>query len=813
MTGDRLMAADMDDLACYHCGLPVPPGVELQVRFGTDMHTMCCRGCQAVAQAIVDNGLGDYYSNRTALPASGQEVLPDDIQKLALFDHPEIQRSFVIETGTHMKEAVLILEGITCAACVWLNERHLRQLGGVVAVDVNYSSRRARVTWDERKIGLSQILKEIQLLGYNAHPYNARKADQLRKQNRKKDLQRLAIAGIAAAQVMMMAVALYAGSWYGIDTNTQRLLRWFSLLLTLPVAGFAAQPFYKAAWSGLRSGHLNMDVPVALAILSAFFGSVWVTVAGGEHVYYDTIAMFTLFLLATRMLETGAQEKSIEAAENLLKLQPAMALRVENGEPQYVPVLDLQAGDHILAKPGEVIAADGEVIEGHSSADEALLTGESLPVSKQAGDVVIAGSSNLESQLLIRVTGVGEHTILAGIVRLVDKAQAEKPAIAVLADRVAAWFTLGLLGFAVLVLGFWWWHDSQRAFEIVLSVLVVTCPCALSLAVPAALAAAGSHLIRRGILVMRGQALETMAQVTHVVFDKTGTLTVGHPQIVAVIALTDQDEAQCIRHAASLEQASEHPVARAFLARAGKTRLDTVTDISNTPGQGIAACLGGQVWRIGNRQFVGEHDAQAEARMQREYAGATGIWLRDEHRLRALFVLQDAVREDAAETIAALREQGLAVSMLSGDAEAAVRQVAQQVGIDDFRWTQSPADKLAALRALQAQGAVVAMVGDGINDAPVLAGAQVSFAMGTGADVTSQSSDIVLLSSRLRDVVLALQTGIAARAVMRQNLWWALVYNVSALPFAAMGYVSPWLAALGMSLSSLIVVVNALRLR
>ena len=800
-------------MQCYHCGLPIPDNINYRVQIADVEHEMCCRGCQAVAQSIVDNGLTAYYISRTAMPASGQEVLPDEVKKLALYDHPDIQRSFVIDAGEHSKEAVLILEGITCAACIWLNERHIRQLPGVLSVEVNYASHRARVAWDQDKVNLSTILKEIQVLGYNAHPYNAHQADQLRKTKRKKDLQRIAIAAIAAAQVMMLAVGLYAGAWYGITEDMVTLLRWFSMILTIPVATFAAMPFYRSAWSGIKSGHLNMDVPVALAIITAFAGSVWVTVFGGTHVYYDTIGMFTLFLLATRLLETDAREKSVEAAENLLKLQPAMAMRLYEGQQSYVPVMELIKDDLILVKAGEAIAADGMVVEGVSSTDESLLTGESRPISKIYGSSVIAGSVNLESPLVIKVTGVGEDTVLAGIVRLVDKAQAEKPKIAQLADRVAAWFTWALLVFTLLVGVVWLMLDQTRAFEIVLSVLVVTCPCALSLAVPAALAAASSHLIKRGILVLRGHAMETLAQVTHVVFDKTGTLTVGRPEIVAVYPVADVSAADSLIIAASLEQFSEHPLARAFLQQVDQVQLHRVINATNTAGRGIAGDIAGLSYTIGNQGYALASRDFDVAQLNGIDESATLVWLCDDTRVLAVFALADVLRADAHEAVAQLQARGIAVSILSGDAPQAVTQAARQLGITDFMAQQQPQDKLEQLKQLQAQGAVVAMVGDGVNDAPVLSGAQVSFAMGTGTDVASQSSDIVLLSSKLSDVVVALDMGKNALVVMRQNLFWAAAYNLTALPFAALGYVSPWVAALGMSISSLIVVLNALRLR
>ncbi|HUW28728.1 MAG TPA: heavy metal translocating P-type ATPase [Sulfuriferula sp.] len=799
--------------SCYHCGQPVPGGVGLSVNIAHQSRAMCCLGCQAVAQAIVDNGLSEYYKNRTALPGQGHEVLPDELKKLALYDHPDIQRSFVIDSDEHLREAVLILEGITCAACVWLNERHLKQLPGVKSVQVNYASHRARVAWDSREITLSRILQEIQLLGYNAHPYSALQADALRKSRRKKDLQRIAIAGIGSAQAMMLSVGLYAGNWYGIDPDTVILLRWFGLLLTLPVVTFSAMPFYRAAWSGIKSGHLNMDVPVALAIITAFIGSVWVTLFGGAHVYYDSIGMFTLFLLGTRLLEAGARGKSVESAENLLKLQPTMAIRLRAGQQEYVPVLDLVGGDCILCKPGETVAADGMVVEGVSTVDEALLTGESRPVVKQPGDSVIAGSVNLESPLTLTVTGVGENTVLAGIVRLVDKAQAEKPRIAGLADRAASWFTVGLLIFTALVGLVWFFVDRSQVLDIVLAVLVVTCPCALSLAIPAALAAAGSHLIKRGILVTRGHALETLARVNHVVFDKTGTLTQGKPVVVDVITLADVPAAQCDVLAASLEQASEHPLAAAFKGRVAASGLLAVQMARNHPGQGVSGETGGQCYTLGNQAFSSaSHDVAVED-YARRYPSATLVWLCDATRPLAVFVLEDPLRGDAVQAVATLKARGIEVSILSGDNETTVRHVGNALGVRNLHWQQKPQDKLASLQAIQRTGAIVAMVGDGINDAPVLAGAQVSFAMAAGTNVANQSSDIVLLSNRLGDVPQALETGHATLSVMQQNLFWAVAYNLIALPFASLGYVSPWLAALGMSISSMVVVLNALRLR
>ncbi|MDD5330881.1 MAG: heavy metal translocating P-type ATPase [Sulfuricella sp.] len=799
------------ETTCYHCALPVPPGAHYPVDIEGAQREMCCRGCQAVAQTIVDNGLTDYYRHRTSMPAAGQEVVPEEVQKLALYDHPGIQKSFVRLEGEHVKEASLILEGITCAACVWLNERHLKQLPGVLQVQVNYATHRARITWDDQAIHLSKILEEIQLLGYNAHPFNAERQETLRRQRRAKDLRRIAIAGLSAGQVMMLAVALYAGAAFGMEDSTAALLRYFSLALTLPVMFYAALPFYQSAWNSLsRSHRFNMDAPVSLAIVGAFVGSVWATLEGHGVVYYDAITMFSLFLLSSRYLEHNAQEKSAEAAENLLKLAPAMATRVAAGQHQPVPVLELNEGDTILAKPGESIAADAEVIEGESTVDEALLTGESRPVPKHAGAQVIAGSINLEGPLLLRVTGVGENTVLAGIVRLLDRAVAEKPRLAQLADRVAGHFTVGLLVLTVVVGAAWWWFAPQHAFEIVLAVLVVTCPCALSLAAPAAFAAAGSHLLRHGILLTRGHALETLAKVNHVVFDKTGTLTHGKPQLQFTAVFAELDEARCLMLAASLEQASEHPLAQSFLNRVARSELAAVQDAQNLPGKGVSALIGGVRHTLGNAALSG---LPSMALPEGFPEGATQVWLCDDRRALAVFAISDGLRPQARELVGLLKEAGLKVTMLSGDAADAVAHVAAESGIESWRAALRPEDKLMALREFQQRGDVVAMVGDGVNDAPVLAGADVSIAMGGGTQVARASSDIVLLAENLLDIRRALQTGHASINVMRQNFAWAMVYNLLALPFASFGMIPPWLASLGMSASSLVVVLNALRLR
>ena len=804
----------LDKVACFHCGLPVPAGLNLHATIFGQSEAMCCRGCQSVASSIVENGLEDYYKHRTELPKTAEDLVPDTLRQLTLYDHPEVQKSFVLDGEGDDKEASLILEGITCAACVWLNERHLSQLEGVRSVHVNYGSQRARVRWNDNQIKISQILAEINKIGYHAHPFSAQQQDALHQQQRKSDFRRLAVAGLSAGQVMMIAVALYAGPAQGLEFATAQLLRWFSLVLTIPAMTYAAWPFYASAWRSIRNRQIGMDVPIALGLITGFVGSAWATVHGQGVVYFDTLTMLVFFLLGTRYLERNAREKSIEASENLLRLAPVMASKVDGETQTLIPVMELKLGDVILAKPGETIAADGLVVMGESSVDESLLTGESRPLPKALGAPVFAGSINYESSLNIEVTAIAENTMLAGISRLLDRAQAEKPKLAETADRVAQYFTSALLVTVAMVGLVWWQIQPDRILEIVLTVLVVSCPCALSLAAPAAFAAAGAHLVERGVLLTRGHALETLAKVTHFVFDKTGTLTLGQISLLKTITHADLDAEACVQLAASLEKHSEHALAKAFLNAQGNRLVQLASEVKNVPGQGVEGVVGGLKLRLGNAKL---NQTFAEKLVQQNFSepisGATVVWLSDETRLLATFVLADQARPEAQALIQKLKEHGQHVSILSGDSTESVSHFAKLIGVDDWKASCSPEDKLAHIHALQAKGALVAMVGDGINDAPVLAAAQVSIAMGSGTQMARATGDMVLLNEHLLEIEHALATSRFCISVIKQNFIWAIAYNLVALPFAATGLISPWMAAIGMSVSSLIVVLNALRLK
>lgn len=793
--------------ACFHCGEPVPPGAKYFILYQGVNRPACCIGCQAVGQTIIDSGNADYYRLRTDMPKTAEAAL-EELKNLKLYDLPEVQSSFVKSEG-EVREANLILEGIVCAACVWLNERHLLQLPGVLAADINFSTHRARVRWDDNRIRLSDILKSIQDIGYLAYPFDTGRQEELFRKERETAIRRLAIAGLGMMQVMMYAVPAYMAAEGTMTRDIQALMRFASLILTTPVVFYSAWPFFQGAWRDLKLKRAGMDVPVALGVGAAYAASIYGTFVGSEEVYFDAVTMFVFFLLTGRFLEMSARKRSAEAAESLVKLIPAAAMRLPGypltRDEEMVAAVKLVAGDHVLIGPGESFPADGCVVEGVSSVDESLLTGESLPVAKHASSSVIGGSINIESPLVVKVEKVGSDTVLSGIVRLLDRALAEKPRLAQIADRIAGWFVFALLLVAASVAGIWYFIDASRAFWITVSVLVVSCPCALALATPAALTAALGRLTRLGLLSTRGHALETLARATDFVFDKTGTLTTGQFSLVDMEVLRT-DRAQALALAQALEQGATHPLAAALREAAGPAIL-SAEQLSYIPGCGVTGRIAGKTYRLGAPEFLGAAPASGRFKI-----GDSLVGLADESGVLAWFALGDTPRAQAKQLISDLKELGVRIHLYSGDRVENVRDLARQLGIDDAQGGMLPQDKLNAVRALQQGGGIVAMTGDGVNDAPVLAQAQVSIAVDQGAEAAQAAADMVLLSSEIGRLADGVKLARKAQGVIRQNLAWSVFYNALAIPSAAMGHVTPWMAGIGMSLSSLLVVLNAMRL-
>jgi Cu2+-exporting ATPase len=802
---------------CFHCGLPVADGLDLMVRIDGSDQPMCCHGCQAVAEAIIAAGHENFYRVRTEVSPTGKDLLPEFLRDTEIYDIPEIQSRFIKSSGDNLREASLMLDGITCAACIWLNEQTIAALPGVEQVRVNYATQRALVRWDDSRIRLSQILQAIRKIGYRALPYNPDQQQEQHRRQRRQQQRRVAVAGLFGMQVMMLSISLYAGAWSGMEGNFQQFFRWLSLGLTLPVLLYSATPFFVSAWRDLRRMRVAMDFPVSLAIGVAFVSSAMATIRGHGEIYFDSVVMFVFFLSASRYFENMARQRCAASVEQLVQSMPVMATRINpaGDVEEAVPAATLAIGDRVLIRPGETVPADGEIDEGFSAIDESLLNGESIPLDKSQGDRLLGGSINVTNPLKMEVTAVGADTAMAEIQRSIERAQADKPRLARLADRVAASFIGIVLLIVAAVALFWLWYDAERWFEIALSVLIVSCPCALSLATPAALSAALGKMQTSGLLVKRGSALEKLNQITHVVFDKTGTLTHGKPALRQVLCKPEFDRETCLQLAATLEQHSEHPLAQALLRESDAVNSDAVTQISSIAGGGICGRIDDRNYLIGSIEFVTRRvDAAIPLPWIEQIANdaVTAVVLVRGDTVMAMFTFVDALRDDAGELVEILQRMGKSVILMTGDRSAAAQQVAELTGIDDYRAQMSPQAKMEAVQALQSDQASVLMVGDGVNDAPVLSSANVSIAMGGASSLAKTSADIVLIANHLRAVARAFDMAGRTQRVIRQNMTWALMYNFGAIPAAAMGLIAPWLAALGMSLSSLVVVLNALRL-
>ncbi|MBB6523550.1 heavy metal translocating P-type ATPase [Pseudoteredinibacter isoporae] len=782
---------------CYHCQLEIPAGADFPVEIDGTQQAMCCVGCQAVASAIVNGGLAQFYQYRSE---SADRPDEDKQQSWAVYDLPEVQQDFVLSLEGTEKQAQLLLGGITCAACVWLIEQHIQRLPQVSKVRVNSSTHRCWITYDEFKGALSEIFASLSDIGFRPQPATDENQNRLLEDENRKALRRLSIAGLGMMQVGMVAIALYGGEMFGISEQWQGYLRLVSWLFASPVVFYSAVPFYQAAWRAIKTRHLVMDVPVSIAILLAYFASVWATISSGPDVYFDSVSMFTFLLLIGRYLEMRARHRAGFAAGNLAQLLPPTAHRCDDEKTvETVPLKLVKAGDTVMVMSGETIPCDGYVQEGRSQVDESLLTGESMAVAKTVGQTVAAGTVNGESPLWIKVSALGDNTRLSSISRLVAQAEQEKPAQVAIADRVSAYFVAAVLLIASAVFLFWWQHKPEDALWITLSVLVVTCPCALSLATPVALTAATNRLRRQGLLIVKGHVIETLTKLNRVVFDKTGTLTEGQPAVEKVVCHQSLDNDQVLSLAAALERGNSHPIAKAF--RGFEQHLD-VGDVQSHTGAGVSGQWQGKEVRLGRAAFVlpeGDLDTRA-------------IVLAVEGQLVAEIFLEDSLRGSAAPAITTLQKKNIHIELLSGDATATVCHIAEQLNIRDASAMVSPEEKLTKVQSYQEAGDIVMMVGDGINDVPVLSGADVSVAMSGASDIAQTHADSLLLSGDLQALPKAIESSFFARKIIAQNMSWAIAYNVLALPLAAAGLVPPYAAAIGMSASSLIVVLNALRL-
>jgi P-type Cu2+ transporter len=791
---------------CWHCGEPLPRAAPL-ARVGGASHPVCCHGCKAAAEWIGELGLADYYRLRERVAPRAPDV--DEAARAAqAFARPELARHVVRALAEGGAEVVVLVDGLRCAACCWLIERGVGALPGVREIAVNAGAARARIAFDPVRTSLPAIVAAFARLGYRALPLDAAALDDARRRESRAGMKRLAVAGFGAMQAMMYASALYFGALDDLDAAARELFRWLSFAVATPVVVYAGAPFFAGALRLLRSRRLGMDVPVALAIALIYAASIVDVVRGAGDVYFESVSMFVFFLLVGRYLEMRARHRSCDLTDALARCTPQLADRLaDDGTTVRVGAFELAPGDRVAVAAGAGVPADGVLESAQCRVDESLLSGESLPVAKCRGDAICAGSVVVDTAAVVRVMRAGADTVLAAIVALASRAASERPRIARAGERAAATFVARVLLLALLTAAGWLLVDPSRAFAATVAVLVVSCPCAFALAAPAAVTRALAVLARRGVLVARADALETLAGATHVMFDKTGTLTEPWLVLDSVETFDGVTRDEVLALAAALARASTHPVARAIADAVPDGALHA-DEAEVEAGGGIAGRIGARRLRLGHAAFALRDTARRGTPMLPDDA----VVLADATGIVAVLHMRERIREGVRDALARLRVAGLEIVLVSGDAPSKVGAAAAALGIASWYARVSPAAKLAWLSTLRAGGARVVAVGDGINDAPVLAGADVAVAMASGAAIAQAASDVVLARDDVGALADARALANRMLAVLRENQRWALGYNLAAVPLAALGFVPPWLAALGMSASSLVVVLNALRI-
>jgi Cu2+-exporting ATPase len=767
------------DRACLHCRSPVPGADE---RF-------CCAGCAAAYRLVQELGLARYYEGRE-LDTTVRPLRPDAAT-------PDIA-GYIVSKKDGGKSVRLMLGGVQCPACVWLIESALRKQAGIIEARVNLTTKRLLIRWHGSAEEGARYLGLVQRLGYRAVPYEAERAVDRSANDERRLLRALAVAGFAAANVMLLSISVWAGIDGEMGWATRDLLHWVSALIALPAIAYAAQPFFHSAWAALRHGRTNMDVPISIGVVLVSAFSLYETVTGGIEAYFESATMLIFFLLIGRYLDLRARGKARSAVEQMVRLaaQPASVIDAE-GAVHRIQASAVSVGATVLVAAGERIVVDGRIAEGLSAVDKSLLDGETLPLEVGPGTLVHAGTLNLSAPLRISVTATGEGTFLAEIVRLMEIAERGRSRLVALADRVARLYAPAVHSLALLTfIGWSWFVGWEVALLNAVSVLIITCPCALGLAVPAVQVVTSGRLMRRGILLKSATALERLAAVDTVAFDKTGTLTLGH----LVLQRSEGDDAD-LRAAAALAANSRHPLSQALRAACPDTV--PLAAVKEHPGDGLSAVVAGGIARLGSRRFCGNETASED--------GLPELWLSMTGRAPRRFVFTDTLRPDAAAVVRALKRDGRRVILLSGDRPAVVSALARELGIE-WQASLAPQAKYAALRSYAARGEKLLMVGDGLNDAPALAAAYVSMSPASGADVSQAAADVVFQGSSLAAVTDVLAAARGSARIVRENIGFAILYNALAVPLAMAGMITPLIAAVAMSASSIIVVGNALRL-
>lgn len=808
--------------SCYHCGQSIPTGEVVHFSILNEPKNFCCHGCAGVCDAIHEAGMQSFY--RRTPDGELLSPPPPPTKDIEFFDYDEVQSQYV-DNLSSLREITLVSEAIHCAACIWLIEHTLAKIDGIKMAKVNFTNKQIKLRWDNQQIKLSDIIKSLNRVGYDAIPYDASVSDEAFRKANRDLLYRLGFAGFAMMNVMWFSIALYTGA--DQDADFRQYFHWIEFVIATMALLYSGKPFLQGAYTSLKSGVLGMDVSISLGLLVTYFYSIWVTVdpTHSGNAYYDTMIDFMFLLLIGRYLETISKNKAIDSSRRLMDLQPKVArLEGVNGI-EIVPVRKLQIGQVVLVKPGDQIPVDGKIVKGAGNVNESMLSGESREIYKQSGKQVSAGTLNLDGALSIEVQNILQETALGRIINMVEDAQGSKAPIQCTAEKIMPWFISIVILLALLTFGYWTFKmDFETALIAATAVLIITCPCAFGLATPMATAVATGVSAQNGILIKNGAVLEILNEIDHFVFDKTGTLTKGQMQLMDCHFVSGQDDPDLIQAMIQIEQQSEHSVAKAIVNGlqqrypALKKIYDAPLLFQAHPGKGVEAQHFQSRYLIGTAQWLEGYgiplpEMLLKQEIEQAKMGQTSVWVAKDLQVVALLFLEDEIREDAAETIYRLKQRGKTVSILSGDRKEVAQTVAQRLGGMEVMAEVLPEQKYAMIESLQKTGVKVAMIGDGINDAPAMARADVGFALGSGTDISMDCADIVLINNEIISVDTAVDLSHRTLRTIKQNIGSSIFYNITMVPLAMAALLTPLIAAITMPISSLVVIGNAARIR
>lgn len=793
----------MSKVKCDHCHLEFSD--EVMIHDGE--YRFCCKGCQGIFHLLKDEGLESFYAKMgetTLAPPTEQ------FENSSNFDTPAFTEQFVTETKEGLCQVSLVIEGIHCAACVWLNEKALHKMEGVIEASINFTTNKARITWDPNILKLSAIIDMIRAIGYNAFPYDASLQEVRANKERKDYYLRMAVATFATMNMMWVAIAQYAGYFSGITQEIKTILNIAEWALATPVLFYSGWVFYRGAYYGLKNKTINMDLLVVTGSSLAYLYSIYITVLEKGEAYFDSVSMIITFVLFGKFLEVLSRKNAADTLDVIGKHIPREVSIVDEEGVREVKIADVKEGDIIRIRTGERSAIDGIVISGEGSFDESNLTGESEPIFKQKGDTIISGTTSIDALIDYRATKDYAHSTLSHLVNLLENAMSQKPAIEQMANRLSQHFSSTILFAAIATFWTWyfWPHSFDRSLMVGISVIIIACPCALALATPVATLVGLALGAKRGILFKSSAQIETMAKATMVVLDKTGTITQGKPEVVHIKECGNFKPSVLL----ALVSASKHPISRGvaeYIRESEELYISTVLEEANEiPARGIVGRVDGMMVAGGNALLM--KDLGIEVDNQSDYSI---FYFAQGGKLSATYELRDLPKPGAAESISKLKEAGLRVVMLTGDRHASAVRVAEEVGIDEVYAHLRPEDKAAFITQAHNEGNVVVMAGDGVNDLLALAQADIGIAMGSGSDIAIEVSDVVLMNDSLGSLAESFAISRRTYRLIKQNLGISLVYNSITIPLAMMGYVIPLIAAISMSFSSLLVVGNSMRVR